>query len=116
MNRDSLSVLAGLVVMVSGMIVFFGTQGDAKTSSENPSAAPVQEWAPPTSAVAEREGITPEIPGVPAAVAGVLLDAGDAEELGTEDLTDLDQAVTRVLIAYGATLRVPIEADGGQTG
>jgi hypothetical protein len=115
MNRDSLSVLAGLAVMVSGMIVFFGTHGDAETNSENPSAAPVQEWAPPTSAAAETEG-TPEIPGVPAAIASVLVGAGDAEELGTEDLTDLDQAVTRVLIAYGATLRVPIDADGGQTG
>lgn len=115
MTRESLSILAGLAVMVAGMIVFFGTQGGSETAPETPLGVAVEEWPPPTSKTAETPG-TPEIPGVPPAIANVLLDAGDAEQVGTEDLTDLDPAVTRVLIAYGATLRVPVDADGDQSG
>lgn len=110
MTRESLSVLAGLAVMAAGMIVFFGAQAGSGTVPETPVEVRVEEWPPPTSATSATPS-TPEIPGVSAAIANVLIDAGDAEELGTGDLTDLDPAVARVLVAFGATLRVPVEAD-----
>lgn len=114
MNRGLLSVLAGLSVMVAGLVVFFDTQVDSEAPPVSPAPALVEEWAPPTSTAAATTG-TPEIPGVPMAVAAVLLDSGAAEELGAEDLSGLDPVVARVLIAYGATLQVPID-DGGQAG
>lgn len=116
MSRESLSVLAGLAVMVAGLVVFFGASVDSEPASESPIAVPVEEWAPPAPTATATPPGTPEIPGVPVAVASVLMDAGGAEELGAEDLTDIDPAVARVLIAYGATLRVPVRESGGQVG
>lgn len=109
----SLSILSALAVMASGIIVVFGSTTGSETTPGDPVAVGVRESAPPTTG-ASLVPISPQIPGVPPAVSSVLLNEGSAERLGPEQLTELDPAVTRVLIAHGATLRVPLNADGAQ--
>lgn len=111
MTRESLSVVAGLAVMVSGLVVFSSMAGEPQTEQVPESTPPVS--APAVEVPAEPVVETPELPGVPSVVQRVLLDEGSAESVSLDQLTGVPAEVARVLVAYEAPLRVPTSTEVG---
>jgi hypothetical protein len=102
MGRDSLGVVTGLAVLVTGVVAAVTLIGPAD-------GAAVESLPPPSTTVARPEpaATVEELPGVGPAVTRVLVWSGNAGLADAAHLAELPPSVANVLIEYGVPLRVP---------
>jgi hypothetical protein len=103
MGRDSLGVVTGLAVLVTGVVAAVSLIGPAD-------GAAVESVPPPSTTVASPEAAAAtveELPGVGPAVTRVLVWSGNAGLADAAHLAQLPPSVANVLIEYGVPLRVP---------
>lgn len=112
MTRDSIGVLAGLTVMIAGLISIssLGDTGNAETET---AAMTSETTLMTTTTVAGPQTVEiplPDLQGLPPEVQRVLYSKGTAEAVTYGDLAELPPVIERVLIQYEAPLMVPSEA------
>lgn len=103
MGRDSLGVVTGLAVLVTGVVAAVTLIGPAD-------GAAVESLPPPSITVARPEpaaATVEELPGVGPAATRVLVWSGNAGLADAAHLAQLPPSVANVLIEYGVPLRVP---------
>lgn len=107
MGGDSLGVVTGLAVLVTGVVAAVTLMGPADVAA-------VESLPPPSTTVASPEpaaATVEELPGVGPEVTRVLMWSGNAGLADTAHLAQLPPSVTNVLIEYGVPLRVPTPSE-----
>ncbi|HSJ84439.1 MAG TPA: hypothetical protein VLA91_11545 [Acidimicrobiia bacterium] len=106
MSRFPFQVAAGLLVLIAGLAVVYTTVV-APEHEQGPVVQRVVSSSSPTQVV---EMPPPTLEGVDPVVQRVLFATGRAEAFTADELTQLPAEVARVLVFYGTTITVPIEA------
>lgn len=105
MGRGS-GIVAGTAVLAAGIIALASQVGDLGASTAQEPAPVVM--APVLTTTPATVGTTlPTLAGVPPAVQQLLYSRGHAEVVQPEEVDEVPPAVSRVLSAYSAPLRVP---------
>jgi hypothetical protein len=105
LSRLPQQAITGVFVLVAGLVVLF-----AVVIAPGERAAPVTATVPAT--VAPAGDGSPLIQGLDPAVQRVLYSSGLTETLTPDEMAEVPAEVARVLIHYGATLAIPLNAGG----
>lgn len=105
MSRDWLATVAGVAVLISGVITLASSAG---SGPDEPSPLSTVVSASDTTDAPSGETLPlPGLPGVEAEIERILYRYGVAEAIAREQLTEVPPEVTSILEDYGAPLMVP---------
>jgi hypothetical protein len=113
MPRDSLNLVAGLLVMAAGIFVLLSPSNPDALDSET-AVTEVASGRASSDAAPGRGPGDPRLPGLPDAVELALFDRGGAETLDRDELTGLGPSVRRVLSSHDEPLLVAESSDRGE--